>query len=125
MEIKRVKTSELKFDKEVVKVSPSVSVDVPVIVDRELNVIFGDNAAMKSAEVDVVVLDAPFEETRLAMHSTGRWAEPNWKKLKASEPPKYGYTAFVDDFLFKEVPKQLGLDKHPDVDASGMMGDLF
>lgn len=55
MEIKRVKTSELKFDKELLKVAPSVSASVPVIVDRENNVIFGDNAAMKAAEIDVVV----------------------------------------------------------------------
>jgi hypothetical protein len=124
MEIKRVKTSELKFDKELLKVAPSVSASVPVIVDRENNVIFGDNAAMKAAEIDVVVVDTPFAETRLAMHATGRWAEPNWTKLKASEPPKYGYTAFIDGFLFKEVPQKLGLDRHPEKSAEHL-GDLF
>lgn len=125
MEIKHVFTNQLKFDKELVKAGHSVSVEVPVIVDKELNVIFGDATAMKKSELDVIVLDLPFKETRLAMHSVGKWAEPDWKQLKADEPPKYGYTAFIDDFLFKEVPKQLGLDKHPGVDVSEMMGDLF
>lgn len=124
MEIKRVKTSELKFDKELLKVAPSVSASVPVIVDRENNVIFGDNAAMKAAEIDVVVVDTPFAETRLAMHATGRWAEPNWTKLKASEPPKYGYTAFIDDFLFKKVLQQVVTYKDPSHDPSHN-GDLF
>lgn|SRR5574344_122065 len=124
MEIRRVKTSELKFDKELLKVSPSVSAEVPVIVDNELNVIFGDNAAMKAVEIDVLVVDTPFAETRLAMHSTGRWAEPNWTKLKASEPPKYGYTAFIDNFLFKEVPKNLIVEKHLDHQPE-FNGDLF
>ena len=87
MEIKRVKTSELKFDKELLKV-------------------------------------APFAETRLAMHATGRWAEPNWTKLKASDPPKYGYTAFIDDFLFKEVPKHLGVERCHDFEPAHN-GDLF
>ena len=124
MEIKRVKTSELKFDKELLKVAPSVSASVPVIVDRKNNVIFGDNAAMKASEIDVVVVDTTFAETRLAMHATGRWAEPNWTKLKASEPPKYGYTAFIDDFLFKKVPQQVVTYKDPTHDPSHN-GDLF
>lgn len=71
MEIKRVKTSELKFDKDLLKVAPSVSASVPVVVDKENNVIFGDNAAMKAAEIDVIVVDTTFAETRLAMHATG------------------------------------------------------
>lgn len=124
MEIRRVKTIDLKFDKELLKVAPSVSVAVPVVVDKDLNVIFGDNAAMKAAEIDVLVVDTPFAETRLAMHSTGRWAEPNWTKLKASEPTKYGYTAFIDDFLFREVPKKLIVEKHLDHQPE-FNGDLF
>lgn len=124
MEIRRVKTIDLKFDKELLKVAPSVSVAVPVVVDKDLNVIFGDNAAMKAAEIDVLVVDTPFAETRLAMHSTGRWAEPNWTKLKASEPPKYGYTAFIDDFLFKEIPKQVSVARHHSVEPEAF-GDLF
>lgn len=124
MEIKRVKTSDLKFDKELLKVAPSVSASVPVIVDKENNVIFGDNAAMKAAEIDVIVVDTPFAETRLAMHATGRWAEPNWTKLKAIDPPKYGYTAFIDDFLFKEVTKHLGVERCHDFEPAHN-GDLF
>lgn len=124
MEIKRVKTSELKFDKDLVKVSPSVSVEVPVIVDKEYRVIFGDNSAMKSSEVDVIVIDANFEEARFAMHSTGRWAEPNWERIKATEASRFGFTAFTDGFLFKEAPKHLELDRHPDKDSESS-GDLF
>lgn len=124
MEIRRVKTIDLKFDKELLKVSPSVSVEVPVIVDKDLNVIFGDNTAMKASEIDVLVVDTMFDETRLAMHSTGRWAEPNWTKLKASEPTKYGYTAFIDDFLFNEIPKKVAVARHHSVEPESF-GDLF
>lgn len=114
MEIKKVKTSDLKFDRELVKIEHSVSVETPVIVDREMNVIFGDASAMKKTEVEVIVTDLPFKETRLAIHSIGRWAEPNWTKLKAEDAPRYGYAAFIDGFLFKEVPQKLNLDRHPE-----------
>lgn len=124
MQIKRVKTSELKFDRDLVKVTPSVSMEVPVVVDKDMNVIFGDSVAMKNTELDVLVVDLPFKETRLAMHSTGRWAEPNWTKLKAEDAPRYGYSAFIDGFLFKEVPQKLGLDRHPEKSAEHS-GDLF
>lgn len=124
MEIKTVKTADLKFDKEVLTTGQSVSVDVPVIVDRDMNVIFGDSCAMKGAELKVLIIDAPFEEVRLAMHAIGRWATPNWKKLKSTDAPKYGYTAFVDDFLFKKVPQQLATYKDPTHDPS-YNGDLF
>ncbi|HKL86918.1 MAG TPA: hypothetical protein VJ861_11360 [Treponemataceae bacterium] len=124
MEIKTVKTADLKFDKEVLTTSQSVSVDVPVIVDRDMNVIFGDSCAMKGAELKVLIIDAPFEEVRLAMHAIGRWATPNWKKLKSTDAPKYGYTAFVDDFLFNEVPRNLGVARHADKESVDF-GELF
>lgn len=124
MEIKTVKTADLKFDKEVLTTSQSVSVDVPVIVDRDMNVIFGDSCAMKGAELKVLIIDAPFEEARLAMHAIGRWATPNWKKLKSTDAPKYGYTAFVDDFLFNEVPRNLGVARHADKESVDF-GELF
>lgn len=124
MEFLKVKSSELKFDREIIKVTPSVSVETPVIVDRELNVIFGDAVAMKSTELEVIVVDLPFKETRLAMHSVGRWAEPNWTKFKGEDAPRYGYAAFIDGFLFKEVPQKLNLDRHPEKSAEHS-GDLF
>ena len=124
MEIKTVKTADLKFDKEVLTTGQSVSVDVPVIVDRDMNVIFGDSCAMKGVELKVLIIDAPFEEVRLAMHAIGRWATPNWKKLKSTDAPKYGYTAFVDDFLFNEVPRNLGVARHADKESVDF-GELF
>ena len=124
MEIKTVKTADLKFDKEVLTTGQSVSVDVPVIVDRDMNVIFGDSCAMKGIELKVLIIDAPFEEVRLAMHAIGRWATPNWKKLKSTDAPKYGYTAFVDDFLFNEVPRNLGVARHADKESVDF-GELF
>lgn len=124
MEIKTVKTADLKFDKELLTTGRSVSVDVPVIVDRDMNVIFGDSCAMKGAELKVLIIDAPFEEVRLAMHAIGRWATPNWKKLKSTDAPKYGYTAFVDDFLFNEVPRNLGVARHADKESVDF-GELF
>lgn len=124
MEIRKVKSSELKFDRDLVKVSPAVSVDVPVVVDKELRVIFGDVSAMKSSEIEVIVVDLNFEEARFAMHSVGRWAELNWRKIKAIDASRFGFTAFTDGFLFEEVPKHLEFDRHPDVEA-GIAGDLF
>ena len=124
MEIKKVKTSDLKFDRELVKIEHSVSVETPVIVDREMNVIFGDASAMKKTEVEVIVTDLPFKETRLAIHSIGRWAEPNWTKLKAEDATRYGYAAFIDGFLFKEVPQQVVTYRDPAHDPSHD-GDLF
>lgn len=124
MEIRKVKNEQLKFDRNFLQVSNNVSVDVPVIVDQELNVIFGDAAAMKSKELEVLVVEGDWKVLRMAIHSIGRWAEPNWKELSENDPPKFGYTAFISDYLFKEVPKQLGIDKHPDVDESDF-GSLF
>lgn len=122
--IEKVKSSDLKFDTDLVKVSPSVSADVPVVVDKDLRVIFGDNAARKAPEVVVAVVDSDFEEARIAMHATGRWAEPNWKRIKATEAIRFGFTAFTDGFLFKEAPKHLEFDRHPDTEA-GSYGELF
>ncbi len=115
MEIKKVQASELKFDHHLVKTSRSVSLPTPVIVDKELNVIFGDAEALKSSELEVIVVDLPFKETRLAMHSVGRWAEPNWTELKAADAPNYGYTAFTDGYLFKDTLKHLTEDRKEEV----------
>lgn len=125
MEIKKVKTSDLKFDRELVKIEHSVSVETPVIVDREMNVIFGDASAMKKTEVEVIVTDLPFKETRLAIHSIGRWAEPNWTKLKAEDASKYGYTAFIDGFIFEEAPKKVDASRLLHENKDEILGNLF
>jgi len=115
MEIRKVQASELKFDHHLVKTSRAVSLQTPVIVDKELNVIFGDAEALKASELEVIVVDLPFKETRLAMHSVGRWAEPDWTELKAEDAPKYGYTAFIDGYLFNDTLKHLNEDRKEEV----------
>lgn len=115
MEIRKVKSSELKFDHNLVNVSKKVAPETPVVVDKDLKVIFGDATALKASELEVLVVDLPYEETRLAMHSVGRWTEPNWTALKATEAPKFGYTAFIDGFLFDDVMKNLSEDRKVEV----------